>query len=74
MNPLSPSRINTLLNEYLDGVLNDADRKSVEVLLAGDAAVRKELDRLKSMRGLLSQQKKIEPNPALWTRLAASLD
>ena len=73
MDQLSPHRINTLLNEYLDGVLDSTDRKLVEDLLASDQKTREEFERVKRMRSLLSDRKKIEPNIAFWTRLSASL-
>ena len=73
MNHLSQNRVNTLLNEYLDDILNDADRKVVEELIANDGMVKLELDRLKRMRELLSGQKRIEPSIAFWTRLSAVL-
>jgi hypothetical protein len=73
MDRLSQHRIDTLLNEYLDGTLNDAERKIANELIASDKTVSLELDRLKKMRELLSEQKGIEPNVAFWTRLSARL-
>ena len=61
------------MQEYLDGVLNDADRKAIEDLVATDASAKQEFERLRKMRTLLSGQRKIEPNPSFWTRLSASL-
>lgn len=74
MNPLPPHRLNTLLNEYLDGALNQTDRASVEEAIASDPSVRDEYDRLRKLRRLLSEQNKMEPNPAFWTRLSVSLN
>jgi hypothetical protein len=73
MNRLSQDRINSLLNDYLDGALNDADRKIAEELITSDDAVSVELDRLKRMRELLAGQNRIEPDVAFWTRLSARL-
>ncbi len=74
MKHLSQEKINTLLNQYLDGILNDADHAMVAKFIAGDQVIKNELDRLQRMRSLLSEQKRIEPNVAFWTRLSASLE
>ena len=74
MNQLSQDRINSLLSQYLDGVLTESDRRLVEELLANDEAALQELNQLKKMKDLLSGQKRIEPNAAFWTRLSAVLD
>ncbi len=74
MNRLSQDRIDTLLNQYLDGILNDADRTFVEQLIASHQLVKKDFELLRRMRSLLTEQKKIELNPAFWTRLSPSLE
>lgn len=74
MNYLSHDRFDALLNQYLDGILSDTDRRLIEELIASDEKIKKELDQLKRMRSLLSEQKRIEPNLAFWTRLSALLD
>jgi hypothetical protein len=73
MSQLSQDRLNTLLNDYLDGVLGETERTSVDELVAHDESVRRELDRLKRMRELLAGQEKLEPDFAFWTRLSATL-
>lgn len=74
MSPLSQNRITILLTEYLDGVLNGADRTMVDNLIAEDSTIRKEFEELKKLRGLLSDQITVESNPAFWTRLSSSLE
>jgi len=73
MKNLSRDGINTLLSQYLDGMLNDADRSLIEGLIARDQTVKQQFEHLKRLKELLSGQKKIEPNFAFWTRLSASL-
>ncbi len=73
MKSLSQDRKSKLLSQYLDGVLKEDDQKLVEDMLARDTNVAKELEQLKRMRELLAGQKKLEPNPAFWTRLSATL-
>jgi hypothetical protein len=73
MNHVSQHQLNTLLHEYLDDVLGDTERRFVDDLIARDESVRKELDRLKRMKELLAGQERIQPDPAFWTRLSATL-
>lgn len=73
MESLSHHNTSTLLSQYLDGVLTDVDRKRVEDLIGRDPIVMKEFNQLKRIRSLLSEQRKLEPNPAFWTRLSTSV-
>ncbi len=74
MKSLSQNQRSKLLSQYVDRLLSEGDRKLVEEILAHDADAAKELDQLKRIRDLLAGQKKLEPNPAFWTRLSATLD
>lgn len=73
MNKLTREDISLLLSQYVDGVLNDADRRVVEELIATDAVVREEFDQLARLKSFLTNRQKIEPNIGFWTRLSTLL-
>ncbi len=74
MKSLSQNKKSKLLSQYLDGVLSEHDQKLVGEMLSHDTGAAKELEDMRRIRDLLVGQKKIEPNPAFWTRLSAALD
>lgn len=73
MNKLTREDLSLLLSQYVDGVLNEADRKVVEELIQTDKTVQEEFNQLARLKSLLADSQKIEPNIGFWTRLSTSL-
>jgi len=62
-----------LMSLYLDGMLSPSERRDVEALLERSAEARTELDEVRRLKALLGDRKRLEPDPAFWTRLSARL-
>jgi hypothetical protein len=63
------------LDDYLDGVLGDADRAALEARLAGDVELRDELAALKQLRSQVDAlPRRVDPDRDLWPAIVSRLD
>lgn len=61
--------LRTLLPWYVHGGLDDGERRAVERALETDVALRDELDSLKRLAFMVSEQPAADPSPDLWDRI-----
>lgn len=71
----SPDNLDELAGEYVLGTLSAARRRDVNARLPHDAALRAAVDRWEErLLPLSSLATPVEPSPALWPRIAETLD
>lgn len=74
MNPRSKGELSPLLSSYLDGELDEVQRREVEAIVAQDPAAHNELEQLKALRGLLASKRGMPPSLGFWTRVSSELE
>ncbi|RPI02818.1 MAG: hypothetical protein EHM64_13320 [Ignavibacteriae bacterium] len=73
MKKMNTQKLDALLSQYVDGVLSESEAQRVETMLAEDASARQQVEELKSLKGLLGTQPKLNPDIGFWTRLSVTM-
>jgi hypothetical protein len=63
-----------LLSQYVDGTLSEQEIRDIESILSIDSSARKKIEELKSLKKLLVEKEKLEPDMGFWTRCEIALE
>jgi hypothetical protein len=74
MKTLPKAEISQLLSSYLDGELEEGQRRLVEEMVSGDAEARRELEDLRALNNLLAAKGRLPASIGFWTRLSSELE
>jgi hypothetical protein len=74
MKQLSPKELEQIISLYLDGELDDSERKSLEEYLNSHPVVKREIEILQSAQKALSSKEKLRKDDWFWLKLSNKLE
>lgn len=74
MNRMKKQELSEKLSLFVDGMLPEKEAKEIESILEKDQAVRRQVEELRALKGLLASKGALTPHIGFWTRLSIALE
>jgi hypothetical protein len=74
MKPLLKAELSQLLSSYVDGELDDQQRKLVEEIVSKDPEARRELEELRALKNLVAEKRRLPASIGFWTRVSSEIE
>ncbi len=73
MKTYTRKQLSHALSLYLDGALNETERRELEEYISAHPDAQQELNELRNLERLLADRPKLKENPVFWAKLSAAL-